>query len=75
MVWGGLAEEAEALQTLPLRIDALPFVGDLAQHIGHPGEIQEHVLPAEIRSKREFYNEIENDGRIFHFKNSFVLLQ
>jgi hypothetical protein len=65
----GLSEQAEALEKMTLRVDPLPFVGDLGRHIGHPGEIQEHILPAPSKATVLFHNRIDTEGRVFHFAN------
>jgi hypothetical protein len=65
----GFIEQKKILEELPLRIDHLPFVGDLAIHISHPGETQEHILPAVPHFTQLFYNGIGTEGRVFHFSN------
>jgi hypothetical protein len=66
----GLTEKSKTLRDMQLKIDDLPFVGDLAQHLGHPGEVQEHILPARPAANQAFYNGISTEGRVFHFRNS-----
>jgi len=65
----GLTEKSETLRDMPLRVDDLSFVGDLAAHIGHAGETQEHILPASPTGSQVFFNGIATEGRVFHFRN------
>jgi hypothetical protein len=69
----GYEERLRQLEAMELRIDDLPFVGDLAVHLGHPGEVQEHILPKFRNGAQVFHNHIPTEGRVFHFMNSSAL--